>query len=151
MSEAPVIKNKRAYFEYEIIDRFTAGIVLTGSEIKSVRAGKVNLTDGFCYFKKDELFVRNIHIAAYKYGGYANHNPLRQRKLLLRKSELRKLLSRVKERGLTIVPLSMYISERGYAKMEIALARGKKIHDKRETLKEKYTRKQLERAMKYRR
>jgi SsrA-binding protein len=150
MSDTPVIKNKRAYFEFEILDTYTAGIMLTGTEIKSVREGKVNLSDGYCFFKKDELFVRNIHITEYSHGAYANHDPLRQRKLLLTKRELRKIQSKVKERGFTIVPVKMFVSERGFAKLEIALARGKKTHDKRESIKARDTKKEMDRAMKYR-
>jgi SsrA-binding protein len=151
MSDTPVIKNKRAYFEFEILDTYTAGIMLTGTEIKSVREGKVNLGDGFCFFKKDDLFVRNLHITEYSHGAYANHDPLRQRKLLLTKRELRKIQAKVKERGFTIVPVSMFISERGFAKLEIALARGKKTHDKRESIKARDSKKELDRAMKYKR
>lgn len=148
---SPVIRNKKAGYEYDVLEKYTAGIVLTGSEIKSVRAGKVNLSDGFCYFKKDELYVRNIHIAEYKHGGYANHEPLRQRKLLLTKKELHRLQSKAKERGLTIVPLSMFINSRGYAKLDIALVRGKKKYDKRESIKEREAQKQLNRIWKQKR
>jgi len=151
MSDTPVIKNKRAYFEFEILDTYTAGIMLTGTEIKSVREGKVNLSDGFCFFKKDDLYVRNLHITEYSHGAYANHDPLRQRKLLLNKRELRKIQAKVKERGFTIVPVSMFVSERGFAKLEIALGRGKKTHDKRESIKARDSKKELDSAMKYKR
>jgi SsrA-binding protein len=151
MSGYPVIKNKRAFYEFEIFDKYSAGIILTGTEIKSVREGKVNLSDSFCFFKKDELLVRNLHITEYSHGAYANHDPLRQRKLLLTKKELRKIQAKVKERGFTIVPTSMFVSERGFAKIEIALARGKKTHDKRESIKARDTKKEMDRAMKFKR
>jgi SsrA-binding protein len=131
------IKNKRASFEFEFIDKFIAGIMLTGTEIKSVRQGKVNLGDAFCYFNKGELYVRNLHISEYEKGTYANHDPLRERKLLLQKKELKKLESKIKERGYTIVVVRCFTTERGFAKLEIALARGKKTHDKRESIKQR--------------
>lgn len=131
------IQNKKAYFEYEILDKWVAGIVLMGTEIKSVRAGKVNLADAFCFFKTDELYIRNMHITEYEQGNIYNHEPKRVRKLLLQKRELRKLSGKLKDKGLTIVPLKMFISDTGYAKVEIGLAKGKKLYDKRESLKEK--------------
>ena len=131
------ISNKKAYFEFEILEKFVAGMVLTGTEIKSIRAGKANLSDAFCSFTGTELFVRNLHISEYELGTHYNHEPKRMRKLLLKKKELRKLLAKVKEKGLTIVPLKMFLSGTGYAKIEIGLAKGKKIHDKRDSIKEK--------------
>jgi SsrA-binding protein len=131
------ISNKKAYFEFEILEKFTAGIVLTGTEIKSIRNGKVNMSDAFCSFITGELFVRNLHISEYEMGTHYNHTPKRERKLLLKKKELRKLLSKVKEKGLTIVPLRMFLGTTGYAKLDIGLAKGKKIHDKRDSIKEK--------------
>lgn len=131
------ISNKKAYFEFEILEKFVAGMVLTGTEIKSIRAGKANLSDAFCSFTGNELFVRNLHISEYELGTHYNHEPKRMRKLLLKKKELRKLLAKVKEKGLTIVPLKMFLSGTGYAKIEIGLAKGKKIHDKRDSIKEK--------------
>jgi SsrA-binding protein len=151
MSDNSVIKNRKAYFDFELFDTYTAGVMLTGTEIKSVREGKVNLSDGFCFFKKEELYVRNLHITEYSHGAYANHDPLRQRKLLLNKRELRKIQAKVKEKGFTIVPTSMFVSERGFAKIEIALARGKKTHDKRESIKARDTKKEIDRAMKFKR
>lgn len=142
------IKNKRAAFDFHLLEKFTAGIMLTGTEIKSLRQGKASLSDAFCVFKKDELWVKNMHIAEYEKGTYANHEPLRMRKLLLRKNELRKLDKKVREKGLTIIPVTVFISERGFAKVEIALAKGKKVHDKRESIKEKDTRRELDRMMK---
>ena len=131
------IKNKRAGFEYEFLEKFTAGIVLCGTEIKSVRAGKASLVDSYCYFVGRELFIKNLNIAEYWWGNRNNHEPRRDRKLLLNRKELRRLQRAVKEKGLTIVATLMFISERGYAKVNIALARGKREYDKRESIKEK--------------
>ncbi|SFE08453.1 SsrA-binding protein SmpB [Thermophagus xiamenensis] len=142
------IRNKRAFFDYEIIDKFVAGIQLTGTEIKSIRNGRAGLVDSFCYFKKGELWVKGMNIAEYFYGTFNNHAPDRERKLLLTKKELLKLERKTKESGLTIVPLRMFLNERGYAKLEIALAQGKKKHDKRETIKERDTKRELERIRK---
>jgi SsrA-binding protein len=143
------IKNRRASFEYHFLDIYTAGIQLTGTEIKSVRESKVNLTDGFCVFLNGELWLKNVHIAEYKDGTYNNHEPKRTRKLLLNRSELRKLQSKMREKGLTIVPLRMFINDRGFAKLEIALAKGKKQYDKREDLKLKDAKRQMERKENY--
>ena len=137
--------NKRARFEYEILDTYTAGMVLYGSEIKSIRDGKANLSDSYCQFIGEELWVRNLHISEYEWANRQNHETKRDRKLLLTKREMRKLHATVKERGLTIVPLKLFISERGFAKMEIALARGKKTHDKRNTIKERDIAKEMDR------
>ncbi|HXB38994.1 MAG TPA: SsrA-binding protein SmpB [Bacteroidia bacterium] len=131
------IQNRRASFDYSFIERFTAGIILRGTEIKSVRAGKVSLADGFCFFKNEELFIRNLHINEYDKGSYNNHQPMRERKLLLNKSELEKLERKLTDKGLAIVPIRMFISDSGYAKLEIALAKGKKSYDKREDIKKK--------------
>ena len=139
------IKNKRAGFEYFLAEEFTAGIVLTGTEIKSVREGKANLTDAFCVFVGTELYVRNMHISEYKFGTYANHEPKRDRKLLLNRRELRKILTKTREKGLTIVPTLMFINEKGLAKIKIAIAKGKKLYDKRETLKTKDTNREIDR------
>jgi len=142
------IKNKRAYYEYEILNKLTAGIVLTGTEIKSVREGKVSLSEGYCLFVKEELWIKNMHIAEYKSGGRYNHELKRTRKLLLNRKELAKLHAKVKERGFTIVPLQMFITERGHAKVEIGLVRGKKLYDKRASIKEKDQRRDLARQLK---
>lgn len=139
------IKNRRASFEYSFLDKYIAGMQLTGTEIKSVRQSKVNLTDGFCIFIDGELWLKNAHISEYKEGTYNNHEPKRQRKLLLNRSELRKLFSKTKEKGLTIVPIRLFINERGFAKLEIALAKGKKEYDKREDLKLKDAKRQMQR------
>lgn len=131
------ISNKKAYFEFEILEKFTAGIVLSGTEIKSVRNGKASMSDAFCSFTGTELYIRNLHISEYEMGTHYNHEPKRARKLLLQKRELRKLLNKVKEKGLTIMPLKIFLSSTGYAKVEIGLAKGKKVHDKRDSIKEK--------------
>jgi SsrA-binding protein len=140
-----VIKNKRASFEYEFLETFTAGIMLVGTEIKSIRAGKASLVDAYCYFSGKELFVKNMHIAEYWWGNLNNHDPRRDRKLLLNRKELSKLQRSTKEKGLTIVATKLYIADNGYAKLVIALARGKKIYDKRESIKEKDLRRDMER------
>lgn len=129
------LKNRPATFEYAIEDKLTAGIVLTGSEIKSIRLGKVSFNDSYCFFHKDELWVKSLHIAEYVNAGYAGHDPVRERKLLLNRKEIKKWQQKIKEKGLTIVPLSMYINENGFAKLDIGLGRGKKLYDKRETIK----------------
>ena len=143
------IRNKRATFDYEVLETFTAGIVLTGTEIKSLRAGKAGLTDSFCIFDRGELWTKNVYIAEYFYGTYNNHNSHRDRKLLLTKKELRGLAADSKEPGLTIVPLRLFINDNGLAKMEIALCKGKKEYDKRETLKDKEDRRAMDRAIKH--
>lgn len=144
-----VIKNKRASFDYELIETFTAGIVLVGTEIKSIRLGKSSLVDTYCYFVGSELFVRGVHIAEYWWGNLNNHDPRRERKLLLNRKELSKLQRRTKEKGLSIIPTQLYIAENGFAKLDIALARGKKSYDKRESIKEKDLRRSMERNSDY--
>jgi SsrA-binding protein len=131
------IKNKRASFEYHLLDKYVAGLQLLGTEIKSMREGKANINDSFCSFFDDGLYIRNMHIAEYSFGSFYNHEAKRDRKLLLTKRELKKLKEKGEEKGFTIVPLRIFINERGYAKIEIALAQGKKDFDKRETLKER--------------
>jgi len=149
MKQAPInIKNKRATFDYELVDTYTAGIVLTGTEIKSIRLGKASLVDTFCYFANGELWVKNMHIAEYSFGTYANHESRRDRKLLVTKRELAKLVRATKETGLTIIPTKLFVNERGLAKLEIAVARGKKSYDKRQTLKEKEDRRLMDRMFK---
>lgn len=142
------IKNKKAWHDYEVIEKFIAGMQLTGTEIKSIRLGKASLVDSYCYFVNSELYVKNMHITEYNWGTHYNHQPTRDRKLLLNAKELRKLSRNVKEKGLTIVTLRLFISENGYAKLEIAMARGKKEFDKREDLKQRDTKRQLDRLMK---
>lgn len=142
------IKNKRAEHEYFLMERLTAGIVLTGTEIKSIRNGKASLADSYCSFKEQELFVIGMHIAEYDKGTYNNHDPKRDRKLLLTARELRKLKNKVQEKGLTIVPVVLYINEKGLAKLDIALARGKHYYDKRESLKTKDSKRDIEKQLK---
>ena len=143
-----VIKNKRATFDYELIDKYQAGIVLVGTEIKSIRLGKASLVDTFCYFNDGELWVKGMNISEYFYGTYNNHMPRRDRKLLLNKKELSKIRRQTKETGFTIVPTKLFLNEKGLAKLEIAVVKGKKEYDKRESLKEKDDRRQMDRAMK---
>ncbi len=141
------IRNRRASFDYEFIETFQAGIVLTGTEIKSIRAGKASLVDSYCYFNNGELFVKNMHIAEYFWGSWGKHDPKRDRKLLLNRNELRRLNRAVKEKGNTIVAIKLYIAENGYAKLLIALARGKKEYDKRASIKEKDIRRDMDRIL----
>ncbi|MCL2131540.1 MAG: SsrA-binding protein SmpB [Lentimicrobiaceae bacterium] len=131
------IRNRKAEFEYFLLTKYTAGMVLTGTEIKSIRTGKTSFSDTYCSFINNELWVHNLHISEYTAGSYNNHEPKRDRKLLLTKRELRKIQSKLNERGTTVVPTSLFINEQGYAKLEIALAKGKKMYDKRESIKEK--------------
>ncbi len=145
ISNSVNIRNKRAGFEYEFIEKFTAGIVLQGTEIKSIRQAKVSFQDSYCIFLNNELYVRELHISTYEKGTHYNHIPKRDRKLLLSKKELRRLSSKSEEKGLAIVPVRVFLSARGYAKLEIALARGKKIHDKRESIKDRDLKRDLER------
>ena len=140
------IKNRKASFEYEFLEKYLAGMALRGTEIKSIREGRVNLQEAYCTFYGEELWVQNMHISAYEEGNILNHEPLRQRKLLLKKKELRKLKTKLEEKGLTIVPIRLFITDRGFAKLEIALAKGKKIHDKRESIKEKDIKRELSRV-----
>lgn len=140
------IKNKKAGFEYFLIERLIAGMVLTGTEIKSLRAGKASISEAYCSFTGNELYVRNMHIAEYEYGTYNNHDPRRDRKLLLTARELRKLRTRLEEKGFTLVPVLLFINEKGFAKLEIALAKGKKLYDKRETTKKRDVEREMERG-----
>ncbi len=140
------IKNRRASFDYEFLETYTAGIQLVGTEIKSIRAGKVSLQDAYCYFAGSQLFVRGMNIAQYHWGSWGQHEPARDRRLLLTKKELRHLAIEDKKTGLTIVAVRLYIAENGYAKLVIALARGKKEYDKRQSIKEKDVRRELERG-----
>ncbi|WP_088653837.1 SsrA-binding protein [Geofilum rhodophaeum] len=142
------IKNKRAFFDFEILEKYVAGIQLAGTEIKSIRMGKASLVDAYCFFLRNELWVKGMNISEYFYGTYNNHQPVRERKLLLQRKELYKLERKTKESGLTIVPLRLFINERGLAKIELALAKGKKQHDKRETLKQKDARREMDRVTK---
>jgi SsrA-binding protein len=148
MNQDIYIKNKKAYFEYHILDKYTAGIQLLGTEIKSIRQGKANINDAFCSFLDEKLYVRNLHIAEYSFGSFYNHEAKRDRVLLLQKKELKKLKTRGEEKGLTIIPLALFISDRGFAKLEIALAQGKKAFDKRESIKERDNKIELSRILK---
>lgn len=131
------IRNKRASYEYEFLDKYVAGLVLKGTEIKSIREGKASLQEGYCVFQQGELYAKNIHISIYKQGSHFNHEPTRERKLLLNKRELNRLKKRSEEKGLSIIPTKLFTNARGFAKLEIALAKGKKLHDKRQSIKEK--------------
>lgn len=142
------IRNKKASFEYFFVDTFTAGIVLTGTEIKSIRMGKASLVDTFCYINNGEIWVKGMNISPYFYGSYNNHDSKRDRKLLLNKREIRNLLEATKQVGFTIVPTLLFIDDHGRAKLDIALAKGKKEFDKRQTLKEKEDRREMDRARK---
>lgn len=142
------IKNRKATFEYEITDKYVAGIALTGTEVKSIRNSKVSLAESYCFFKKEELFVKNMHIAEYPNGTHYNHHPTRERKLLLKRQELDKLKAKLNEKGLTMIVLRMFINDRGLVKLEIALAKGKKLHDKRHSIKDKDMKRQEARELK---
>lgn len=142
------IKNKRATFDYEILETYNAGIVLTGTEIKSIRLGKAGLTDTFCYIANGEVWVKNMHISEYFYGTYNNHDVRRDRKLLLTKKEITKLDKYGKESGFSIIPLKVFINEKGYAKMIIAIAKGKKVYDKRQSIKEREDKRAMDRMFK---
>jgi SsrA-binding protein len=131
------IENRRARFDYQFLDTLVAGLVLKGTEIKSIREGKAGLSDSYCYFRNDELFVKNLHISEYADASYYQHEALRERKLLLSRQELNKLLKKVKDQGLTVIPTRLFINDKGFAKMEIALAKGKKLYDKRDDIKKR--------------
>lgn len=139
------IRNKQASFQFELLDKYVAGIALKGTEIKSIREGKVNLQDGYCYFNNSELFVKGVNITPYSQGTHYNHEAARERKLLLKKAEMTKLEARIEEKGLSLIPLRLFINERGLAKIEIAVARGKKLHDKRDSIKDRDVKRELSR------
>lgn len=148
MSNQINIKNKKAKFEYEFLEKFTAGLQLFGTEIKSIRAGKASIMEGYCFVNNGEVFIKNMYIAEYEQASYNNHEPRRDRKLLLNRTEIDKLVKKKKDVGLTIIPLSLFINGKGFAKLDIALAKGKKIHDKRHDLKAKDDKRSMDRAMK---
>ena len=151
MSDSINIKNKKAYFNYEILETFTAGIVLTGAEVKSIRNGKSALTDSYCYItNKGEVWIKGVHISPYDPASYNNQPPLRDRKLLLNKGEISKLQKKLKDKGLTLVPIRMFLSNTGFIKVDFGLAKGKKMFDKREDLKQKDDKRSMDRAMKVR-
>ena len=142
------IKNRSAYFEFFIDDKYVAGIVLTGTEVKSLRDGKANFNDSYCVFVKGELWIRSFHIAEYSHGTVNNHDPIRERKLLLSRRELKKMEAKLKEKGYTIVPLRLFFNEKNLAKLEIGLGQGKKLHDKRESIKQRDTEREIKRFIK---
>ncbi|HMN33487.1 MAG TPA: SsrA-binding protein SmpB [Chitinophagaceae bacterium] len=142
------ISNRSATYHFSIEQKFTAGLVLLGTEIKSIRSGKASFNDSFCVLHQGEIWIRNLHIAEYHFGTSNNHNPTRERKLLLTKKEIKKIETKIKERGNTLIPLKIFIAENGYAKIEIALAKGKKLHDKRDSIKEKDVQRELKRSLK---
>ena len=149
MSENTInIKNRKASFEFSFLEKFTAGLVLVGTEIKSIREGKANITEAFCVFEKDEVWLRNAQIQEYAKATHYNHAPKRDRKLLLKKQEIRKLESKLKDQGLTIIPIRLFLNEKGLAKIEIALAKGKKLFDKREDLKKRDLQRETNRQFK---
>jgi SsrA-binding protein len=137
------IRNRQAGFEYEILDKYTAGLALTGTEIKSIREGKANLQDGYCYISNGEVFIKGMNITPYAQGTHYNHEATRVRKLLLKRSEIKKLEGKVEEKGLTLIPTRLFINGRGFAKLEFALGRGKKLHDKRNSIKERDAKREL--------
>lgn len=147
MGNTTEIRNKKATHEFFLEEKFIAGLVLKGTEIKSIREGKASLKEAYCYIREGELFIKSMHIAEYKYGSYENHDPKRDRKLLVNKKELKKISTKVKEKGNSIVPVRLFINEKGLAKLEIALAKGKKLHDKRDSLKEKDMKRQMDREL----
>jgi SsrA-binding protein len=142
------IKNRSASYEYFIEDTFDAGMMLTGTEVKAIRDGRVSFNDSYCLIDRGELYVKGLHISPYEFGSYANHNPTRERKLLLKKKELDKIAQKLKEKGFTIIPLSIYFNQRGYAKMKIGLGKGKKLHDKRESIKQRESEREIKRFVK---
>jgi SsrA-binding protein len=131
------IRNRQAYYDYFIDDKYDAGMVLTGTEVKSLRAGRASFNDSYCYFHRGEMWIKSLHIAEYSHGTSSNHDPLRERKLLLNKKELRKIEAKIKEKGVTVVPLRIFFSDKGLAKIELGLGKGKKLYDKRETIKQR--------------
>lgn len=150
MSDSKInIRNKKASFEYAFIDKFIAGIQLNGTEIKSIRDSKASINEAYCFVKDSEIFIKNMHIAIYEAGSYNNHEPKRDRKLLLNKTEIKKIEKKLKDKGLTLIPLVLFINEKGLAKLEIAIAKGKKLYDKRESLKEQDSKRMIGRLMKW--
>ncbi len=142
------VKNRSAYYEYFIDDKFDAGIALLGTEVKSLRAGKASFNDSYCFINKGEVFIRSLHIAEYSHGTVNNHDPLRERKLLLTKREIKKIEAKLKEKGYTLVPLRIFLNEKNLVKMQIGLGKGKKVHDKRESIKQKDAEREMKRFLK---
>lgn len=141
------IKNKKAYFDYEILDKYVAGIQLLGTEVKAIRQNQASIKEGYCFIENSEVFIKNMHISEYANGGYVNHEPYRERKLLLNKKEILKIEKKLKDVGITIVPLLLFVNEKGLIKLEIGIAKGKKLFDKRESLKQKDTKRDLDRMI----
>lgn len=141
------VKNRKAFFEYTLLDKYIAGVQLKGTEIKSIREGKISFTDSFCFFEKGELWIKNMHISEYSQAAHYNHEPLRNRKLLLKKKELKKISNSIIE-SMLIVPLRLFINDKGFAKIEISLAKGKKLYDKRETIKKREVERDIRRSIK---
>jgi SsrA-binding protein len=144
----PEIRNRQAYYEYFIEDKYEAGLVLAGTEVKALREGRASFNDSYCYFHRNELWIKSLHIAEYSHGNSNNHMPARERKLLLNKKELKKIEGRLKEKGVSIIPLRIFFSEKGFAKMEIGLGKGKKLYDKRETIKQRDTEREMKKYIK---
>jgi SsrA-binding protein len=142
------IKNRSASFEFFIEDKFDAGMMLTGTEVKALRDGRANFNDSYCLLDHGALYIKGLHISPYEFGSYANHNPTRERKLLLHKKELLKIAQKIKEKGLTIIPLKIYFNENGFAKIQIGLGKGKKTHDKRESIKQRESDREIKRYLK---
>jgi SsrA-binding protein len=142
------LRNRQAYYDYFIDEKYEAGMVLSGTEVKSLRAGRASFNDSYCIIDKGELWVKSLHIAEYSHGTSSNHEPLRERKLLLNKKEIRKLDSKIREKGVTVVPLRIFFSDKGLAKMEIGVGRGKKLYDKRETIKQRDTEREMKKYLK---
>ena len=142
------IKNKRAFFEYEVLDKYTAGMVLRGSEIKSLREGEASIKEAYCYINKGEIFIKGMHIAEFKQASYNNHEPLRERKLLLNKREIKKISDKLKVQGLSLVPTKVFINSKGFAKIDIFIGKGKKLYDKRNTNKDRDNKRELDRITK---
>ena len=137
------IRNRQAYYDYFIDDKYDAGMVLTGTEVKSLRAGRASFNDSYCFIHRGEMFIKSLHIAEYSHGTSANHDPLRERKLLLTKKEISKIESKIKEKGITVVPLRIFFNDKGLAKIELGLGKGKKLYDKRETIKQRESQREL--------
>ncbi len=142
------IRNRQAFYDYFIDDKYDAGIMLTGTEVKSLRAGRASFNDSYCFFHHGELWIKSLHIAEYSHGTAANHDPVRERKLLLNKKELRKIETQIKEKGITVVPLRIFFSEKGFVKIEVGLGKGKKLYDKRETIKQRDTMREMKKYLK---
>lgn len=142
------VKNKKAYFEYEILDKFVCGIKLLGTEIKAIRENKASIKEAYCYVNKNEMYIKSMNISEYSHSGYTNHEPLRERKLLLNRREINKIEKKLKDNGITVVPLHLFINAKGFAKLEIGIAKGKKLYDKRDSLKQKDIKRDIDRALK---